>query len=162
MEGVAGAVPSSVVGSQLGIQVASVGVTRKQVCSQPCRINIRGCEQKDKVGVIAKGKEKVQSKEREEGTQRVQLEFMFGLGDKITHEHILHRLYLESGSPVNSLKLLCTLWMVCRAWRQHIDRSKDWKVVRGLYQEDLAAFNEELWVELEAEEEEQSESEEEM
>jgi hypothetical protein len=139
-----------------------VGVAQEQRQILDPTGNIRGCEQKDKVGVIAKGKEKVQSKEREEGTQRVQLEFMFGLGDKITHEHILHRLYLESGSPVNSLKLLCTLWMVCRAWRQHIDRSKDWKVVRGLYQEDLAAFNEELWAELEAEEEEQSESEEEM
>jgi hypothetical protein len=92
----------------------------------------------------------------------IQLEFIFGLGDKITHEHILHRLYLEGRSPANSLKLLCTLQMVCRAWRQHIDRSKDWKVVQGLYQEDLAAFNEELWVELEAEEEEQSEAEEEM
>jgi hypothetical protein len=74
--------------------------------------------------------------------------FLFGLGEIVTSK-ILNIFFLDLGSSTSSLHMLCSMRLVCRAWRYGIDDGHHWSVVKMLYHEDVETMNKKVWDELE-------------
>jgi hypothetical protein len=77
--------------------------------------------------------------------------FLFNLGNELIRGEILRRIFETHRHAYESLHLLCTLRLVCRAWKQWVDSGFEWTVVTRLYQEDLEVLNEAIWAEEEEE-----------
>lgn len=77
--------------------------------------------------------------------------FMFGIADEAVLNNILIRLFdtPAGASSGSALFVLCTLRLVCRAWRVWIDQSMIWTTTKRLYQEDLQEIDELIWAEVE-------------
>jgi hypothetical protein len=57
-----------------------------------------------------------------------------GINDDLIRREILSRLYMASDSSLsNVIFQLSTLRLVCKAWRDWVDRSPDWRVALELY-----------------------------